>query len=57
VNSRLKERVCLGNHKVTRLLIITVHCLLCLSAMLLNAVAAAKLGVAKDVRSMILLAK
>jgi transposase len=57
VNSRLKEQACLGNHKVTRLLRVTVHCLLCLIAMLLNAVAAVRLGVAKEVRSMILLAK
>jgi transposase len=57
VNSRLKEQLCLENHRVRRLLRVTVHSLLCLIAMLLNAVAAARLGVIQMARSMVFLAK
>jgi transposase len=57
VNSRLKEQLCLKNHKARSLLRVTVHCLLCLIAMLLNAVAAMRLGVVNKARSMSLLAK
>jgi transposase len=57
VNSRLKEQACLKNHKVRGLWRITIHCLLCLIAMLLNAVAAVRLGVIGKTRSMGFLAK
>jgi IS5 family transposase len=57
VNSRLKEQLCLETHKVRSLRRITIHSLLCLIAMLLNAVAAVRLNVAEKVRSMTLLAK
>ena len=57
VNSRLKEQACLKNHKVRSLWRISIHCLLCLIAMLLNAVAAVRLGVVGKTRSMGFLAK
>lgn len=57
VNSRLKEQVSLVNHKVRSLRRISIHCLFCLIAMLLNAVAAARLGVIEMARSMVFLAK
>ena len=57
VNSRLKEQVCLENHKVRNLWRIKVHSLLCLIAMLLNAVAAVRLKAVDKVRSITLLAK
>ena len=57
VNSRLKEQLCLENHKVRCLWRIKVHSLLCLVAMLLNAVAAVRLKAVDKVRSMSLLAK
>jgi transposase len=57
VNSRLKVQASLGNHKVRSLWRITIHCLLCLIAMLLNAVAAVRLGMAAKTRSMGFLAK
>jgi transposase len=57
VNSRLKQMLCLGNHKVRSLRRITIHSLFCLIAMLLNAVAAVRLGVAEKARSVTLLAK
>jgi len=57
VNSRLKEQLCLENHKVRGLLRVTAHSLLCLIAMLLNAVAAVRLRVVDKVRSLTLLAK
>ena len=56
VNSRLKEQLCLENHKVQGLRRITIHSLLCLIAMLLNAVATVRLGVVKKARSMVFLA-
>jgi transposase len=57
VNSRLKEQACLGKHKVRSLKRVAIHCLFCLIAMLLNAVAAVRLGVVNRVRSMVFLAK
>jgi transposase len=57
VNSRLKEQLCLENHKVRSLWRIKVHSLLCLIAMLLNAVAAVRLKAFDKVRSITLLAK
>ena len=57
VNSRLKEQLCLGGHRVRGLLRVTAHSLLCLIAMLLNAVAAVRLRVLGKVRSLTLLAK
>jgi len=57
VNSRLKEQLCLKNHKVRSLMRVTVHSLICLIAMLLNAVAAVRLKIAEKARSITLLAK
>jgi transposase len=57
VNSRLKEQLCLENHKVRSLRRVTVHSLICLIAMLLNAVAAVRLKIAEKARSITLLAK
>ena len=57
VNSRLKEQLCLENHRVRSLLRVTVHSLFCLIAMLLNAVAAVRLSVSGKVRSLTILAK
>ena len=57
VNSRLEEKVCLGNHRVRGLKRMKVHALFCLIAMLLNAVAAVRLGRRDKVRSMSLLAE
>jgi ubiquinone/menaquinone biosynthesis C-methylase UbiE len=57
VNSRLKEQLCLEKHRVKGLRRITIHALFCLIAMLLNAVAALRLGKREQARSMSLLAK
>jgi IS5 family transposase len=57
VNSRLKEQLCLKNHKVRSLKRIKIHALFCLIAMLLNAVAAVGLDIVEKARSMTLLAK
>jgi len=57
VNSRLKEQLCLENHRVRGLPRVTAHSLFCLIAMLLNAVAAVRLRVVGKVRSLTLLAK
>ena len=57
VNSRLKEQVCLENHRVRGLKKMRFHALFCLIAMLLNAVAAVRLGKLEKVRSMSLLAE
>jgi hypothetical protein len=57
VNSRLKEQLCLENHRVRSLRQITIHSLFCLIAMLLNAVAACRMNVVKKARSLTLLAK
>jgi transposase len=56
-NSRLKIQLTLENHKVRRLWRVTVHAFLCLIAMLLNAVAAARLNRREKVRSLSLLAE
>jgi transposase len=57
VNSRLKEQLCLEKHRVRGLERITVHALLCMIAMLLNAVAAFRLNRVEKVRSITLLAR
>jgi transposase len=57
VNSRLKEQLCLENHRVRGLVRVTVHSLLCLIVMLLNAVAAVRLRAVEKARSITLLAK
>lgn len=57
VNSRLKEHLGLENHRVRDLKRITVHTLLCVIAMLLNAVAAVRLDKCEKARSMSFLAK
>ena len=51
VNSRLKEQLCLENHRVRSLRQITIHSLFCLIAMLLNAVAACRMNVVEKARS------
>jgi transposase len=57
VNSRLKEQLCLKNHRVRSLVRVKIHSLLCLVAMLLNAVAAVRLKAVDKARSITLLAK
>jgi len=57
VNSRLKDQLCLERHRVRSLKQVSVHSLLCLIAMLLNAVAALRLDVADKARSLTFLAK
>jgi len=57
VNSRLKKQLCLEDHKVRGLGRMMVHSLLCLIAMMLNAVAAVRLSAFEKTRSMTLLAK
>ena len=57
VNSRLKEQLCLENHRVRSLVRVKIHSLFCLVAMLLNAVAAVRLKAVDKVRSITLLAK
>ena len=57
VNSRLKDQLSLENHRVRGLTRIRVHALLCLVAMLLNAVAAVRLDRREQARSMCLLAE
>lgn len=57
VNSRLKEQLCLEKHRVRSLERITVHALLCMIAMLLNAVGAFRLNRVEKVRSITLLAR
>ena len=57
VNSRLKEQLCLEKHRVRSLERITVHALICMIAMLLNAVAAFRLNRAEKARSITLLAR
>ena len=44
VNSRLKEQLCLEKHRVRSIERITIHALICMIAMLLNAVAAFRLN-------------
>lgn len=57
VNSRLKEQLCLENHRVRSIERITVHVLICMIAMMLNAVAAFRLNRVEKVRSITLLAR
>jgi IS5 family transposase len=57
VNSRLKEQLCLEKHRVRGLRRITIHALICMIAMLLNAVAAFRLNKVEKARSITLLAK
>ena len=57
VNSRLKEQLCLEKHRVRGLRRVTVHALICIIAMLLNAVAAFRLNKEEKARSIILLAR
>jgi transposase len=57
VNLRLKEQLCLKNHKVRSLKRIKIHALFCLIAMILNEVAAVGLNIVEKARSMTLLAK
>ena len=56
-NSRLKEQLCLEKHRVRGLRRITIHALICMIAMLLNAVAALRLHMVEKARSITLLAK
>jgi hypothetical protein len=55
VNSRQEEHVCLNRHRVRGLTRIAAHTLICIIAMLLNAVAALRLNRLDKARSMILL--
>jgi len=57
VNSRCKQKLCLNNHKVRSRKRITIHSLLCLIAMLLNAVAAVRLKTVEKVSPLTLLAR
>jgi transposase len=57
VNSRLKEQLCLEKHRVRGLRRITIHALICIIAMLLNAVAAFRLNRMRKARSITLLAR
>jgi transposase len=57
VNSRFKEQLCLEKHRVRSIERITVHALICMIAMLLNAVAAFRLNRVEKARSITLLAR
>ena len=57
VNSRQKEQLCLEKHRARGLERITTHALLCMIAMLLNAVAALRLGKPEKARSVTMLAR
>jgi len=57
VNSRLKEQLCLEKHRVRGLERVTIHALICMIAMLLNAVAAFRLNRVEKARSITLLAR
>lgn len=57
VNSRLKEQLCLEKHRVRGLERVTIHALICMIAMLLNAVAAFRLNRSGKARSIALLAR
>jgi len=57
VNSRFKEQLCLEKHRARGLRRITIHALICMIAMLLNAVAAFRLNRVEKARSITLLAK
>jgi len=57
VNSRLKEQLCLERHRTRGLERITIHALLCIIAMLLNALTALRLDRPEKVRSITMLAR
>ena len=57
VNSRLKEQLCLERHRAGGLERITIHALLCIIAMLLNALAALRLNRPEKTRSITMLAR
>lgn len=57
VNSRQKEQLCLERHRARGLKRITVHALLCMIAMLLNALAAFRLNRPEKARSITMLAR
>jgi IS5 family transposase len=57
VNSRLKEQLCLERHRARGLERITIHALLCIIAMLLNALAALRLNRPEKTRSLTMLAR
>jgi len=57
VNSRLKEQLCLERHRARGLKRITIHALLCIIAMLLNALTALRLNRPEKVRSLTMLAR
>ena len=57
VNSRQKEQLCLERHRARGLERITVHALLCMIAMLFNALVALKLGRPEKARSITMLAR
>jgi uncharacterized membrane protein YidH (DUF202 family) len=56
VNSRLKEQLCLERHRARGLERITIHALLCIIAMLLNALTALRLNRPEKARPITLLA-
>jgi hypothetical protein len=57
VNSRLKEQLCLEKHRARGLERITIHALLCMIAMLLNALTALRLNRPEKARSLTMLAR
>jgi transposase len=57
VNSRQKEQLCLEKHRTRGLKRITTHALLCMIAMLLNALAALRLNKPEKARSITMLAR
>ena len=57
VNSRLKEHLCLERHRARCLERITIHALLCIIAMLLNALAALRLNRSEKARFITMLAR
>jgi transposase len=57
VNSRLKEQLCLERHRARGLERITMHALLCMIAMLLNALTALRLKRPEKARSITMLAR
>jgi transposase len=57
VISRLKEQLCLEKHRVRGLRRITIHVLVCMIAMLLNALVALRLNRVEKARSMTMLSR
>jgi len=57
VNSRLKEQLCLERHRARGLERITIHTLLCMIALLLNALTALRLNRPEKTRSITMLAR